>query len=161
MLYDSWQCTFWVTGDFHDSLKLQIWLKSDNILHYTCSPKYVCIIDSSTKCFIPQQLCKGNLFLHFNTNTEHFYILKATCWSTTIQEERVVAFPWQQSLSEHTEVLHHTYISCLVITYPWPSRSGNNDEWTLASVAATVANNNPIIAKAQIEGLPRQKMDLI
>jgi hypothetical protein len=64
-------------GDITKSVeKLQIWLKSDkNIGYFTLRPKYVCIVDSSTKYFVAHKQCKGNLLLHFRGNTEDFYIV--------------------------------------------------------------------------------------
>ena len=44
-----------------------------------------------------------------------FLLLTATCMSTTIPWECIVAFPWQQCLLEYPKMVHYTYIAYIVV----------------------------------------------
>ena len=49
------------------------------------------IVNGSTQYFVARQQCRGNTFLHFHGNTEHFLLLTATILATRIKRERNVA----------------------------------------------------------------------
>jgi hypothetical protein len=51
-----------------------------------------------------------------NTRRDSSMLLPATCGST-LQRERIVAFPWQQWLRERATVLPYTYIACVVRSF--------------------------------------------
>jgi hypothetical protein len=54
----------------------QVRLKSDkNIVHFTWRPRYMYIVNSSTKYISARQQCKGKALLHILSNTEHFFIV--------------------------------------------------------------------------------------
>ena len=49
------------------------------------------------------------------TTLNGFVLLTATCMSTTMLREYIVAFPWQQCLLEYAKMIRYSYIAYIFV----------------------------------------------
>ena len=73
-----WPISFWGYKEQESNLILPEHDDDDehnNIEHFEWTPKYLHIVDSSTKNFVSRLQCKGKTFLYFHGNIQQFYIV--------------------------------------------------------------------------------------
>jgi hypothetical protein len=77
--------------------------------------------------YVGQQRYKGNVLLRFHGNIKlnSFILLTATCRSTAIPPERIVAFPWQHSTVLDCWQLHVGHIGNILLRFHGNSGHAN------------------------------------